>query len=516
MSPALATAASDSGARVPAPGLSLSELARLIPEHAPVIEGDAEVRVSGVRQDSRNVEPGELFAARAGAQVDGGSYAEQAVHRGASAVLVEHERQLPALAVPVLRVQNVRLALAKAAEAVLGFPSRALSVVGVTGTNGKTTTTFLIEHALAELGARPARLGTLGLALPGASGESAHTTPEADEVSRAIARAFAASATHFVMEVSSHALTLDRVAALSFEVAAFTNLTQDHLDFHRSMAEYGSAKARLFHELSPRASVVVVDEPFGRELAATARGRVTTVSTKRVAADVNVENVTFDERGIRADVLVNGARARLASGLVGAHNLENLLVSLGVLLALGVEPEPALAALGSAPAVPGRLERCDGPADDVLVVVDYAHTPDALERVLSALRPITRGKLCCVFGCGGDRDPGKRPKMGSAVGARADRAIVTNDNPRTESPESIARAIVEGLEPSGVRFEVELDRAAAIERAIASAASGDTVLIAGKGHEDYQIFGAEKRPFDDRTQARRALELRRSGPGSRS
>jgi UDP-N-acetylmuramoyl-L-alanyl-D-glutamate--2,6-diaminopimelate ligase len=253
-----------------------------------------------------------------------------------------------------------------------------------------------------------------------------------------------------------------------------------------------------------------LDDAFGRELVGRAQGRVLGVS-RRGPGSVAVRDAELDLSGIRAEVTIEGRAYRLSSRLVGAHNLENLTVALGILLALGEPPERALWALSQAQGAPGRLERCDEPGDQRLVVVDYAHTPDALERVLDVLRPLTPGRLWCVFGCGGDRDPGKRPLMGAAVAARADFALVTNDNPRTEKPEDIAAAIVPPLAASQTPYWVELDRSAAIERALRESAPGDTVLIAGKGHENYQIFGHDKRPFDDRDEARRALLLLRGG-----
>jgi UDP-N-acetylmuramoyl-L-alanyl-D-glutamate--2,6-diaminopimelate ligase len=491
-----------------AAGMTLAELARELVTLGPSVSGDATTRVLGVHQDSRAVEANDLFVARAGASADGARFAADAVRRGAVAVLAEQGAELGALSVPVLSVRDVVSGLAFAAEAVYGFPSRKVGLVGITGTNGKTTTACLVQQALLAAGKRAALLGTLGFSFDGEQDEGTHTTPGADDISRRLAAVAARGGSHFVMEVSSHALELGRVAALGFEVAAFSNLTQDHLDFHGSMAAYGAAKARLFEELSPRASVINVDDAFGRELAGRVRGRVLSVSRK-AAASVAVQREQLNLQGIFAQIQIGQQTYPLQSRLVGAHNLENLLLALGILLALGLEPALALTALSSAAGAPGRLERCDQAGDQRLVVVDYAHTPDALERVLDGLRPLTPGKLWCVFGCGGDRDPGKRPLMGKAVAARADRAVVTNDNPRTEKAEDIAAAIVPPLSESGIEYSVELDRAAAIRRALLGSEPGDTVLIAGKGHENYQIFGHEKRPFDDRVEARAALaELR--------
>lgn len=495
-------------------GLTLRELAELLVDHDPVIKGDPEVRVSGVQQDSRRVVPGELFAARSGAKNQGASFAQQALALGARAILTDKTAPLSVSGTSTLRVDGLSTALARAAEAVYGFPSRSLPVIGITGTNGKTTTSFLIEHGLSQLGGRPARLGTLGFSFAGRSYPTEHTTPEADELSRLIARARADRATHFVMEVSSHALEQQRVAALSFEVAAFTNLSRDHLDFHGSMDRYAAAKSRLFTELSPSKAVINLDDPLGRTLAETTAARVTGVARNH-PAELQALETSFEATEIRASLRVHRESFPFRSRLLGAHNLENLLVALGTLLALGYPPREAIAALESAASVPGRLERCDTPSDDLLVAVDYAHTPDALERVLKTLRPLTQGRLLCVFGCGGARDPGKRSKMGEVVAQGADSAVITNDNPRTEPPEQIASAVASGFSGTKTPWVIELDRARAIDGAIQRAAPGDVVLIAGKGHESYQIFGTERRPFDDRDEARRALETRRRVRGAR-
>ncbi|MFO7177399.1 MAG: UDP-N-acetylmuramoyl-L-alanyl-D-glutamate--2,6-diaminopimelate ligase [Pseudomonadota bacterium] len=490
--------------------LVTGELVRVLEPLGARLEGDATVRLTGVHHDSRAVVPGDLFVALSEDAGDRARHVGEAIARGAVAVLARADGALPATTVPVLRVTDARRAMAFAAEAVLGWPSRALRVVGVTGTNGKTTTTRFVTHGLRAVGMRVASLGTLGFDWNGALEPGIFTTPEADEVSRRLAMVRDGGGTHLVMEVSSHGLELHRVAGLTFDVAAFTNLTQDHLDFHGTMEAYARAKARLFDEFAPRAAVINVDDAFGRALVARVRGRCLTVG-RSAQATVRALDARADARGIRAEVDAEGTRVALESPLIGAHNLENLLVALGALMALDVSPERAAAVLSTAEPAAGRLERCDGPDDDVLVVVDYAHTPDALERVLAALRPLTRGAITCVFGCGGDRDPGKRPKMGAVAAAGADRVIVTNDNPRTEDPQAIAAAIVSGFPVGAAQPEIELDRARAITRAIREAAPGDTVLLAGKGHETYQIFGEERRPFDDRVEARRALAERRGG-----
>jgi UDP-N-acetylmuramoyl-L-alanyl-D-glutamate--2,6-diaminopimelate ligase len=327
----------------------------------------------------------------------------------------------------------------------------------------------------------------------------------------------ARGATHVAMEVSSHGLALGRVRAVRFRVAALTNLTQDHLDFHGSMEAYGEAKARLFTELGPGAAVILVDAPFGRALAGRVKAPLVRVSARVGAgddeADVAPRAARIDSRGIAATVRTPDGDVELETRLFGRHNLENLLLTVGVVHALELDLGRAVEALAREPGAPGRLERCDGDGDDVVVLVDYAHTPDALARALDAVRAGAADRACrvwCVFGCGGDRDPTKRGPMGEVVARRADVAIVTNDNPRTEDPKTIADAVAAGVRAGGADPVVELDRRKAIDFAVRSAGSGDVVVLAGKGHEDYQIVGTVKHPFDDRIEAKRALQARRA------
>ncbi len=502
------------------PGLRLDELARDLPMGADIV-GDASVRVLGVRQDSRAVEPGELFVARRGAKVDGARFVRDALERGAAAVMGTRASLPPeGLRVPVVLVDDPAAALGFAASAVYGHPSFSLEVVGITGTNGKTTTAHLVRAAIDGALGRPSCgvLGTLGHGFGDWRATSEHTTPEADEVARSMAEMLSRGATHVAMEVSSHALAKARVRAVHFRVAALTNLTQDHLDFHGSMDAYAEAKARLFTELGSGAAVLNVDDAFGRELVSRAKAPSVRVSARTDAAvstaEIAPRHVRLDASGTEATVRTPAGDVRITSRLVGAHNLENLLLALGVAHALDLDLGRAAAALSRAQAPPGRFERCDGEDDDVTVLVDYAHTPDALVRALEAVRAVTAGRVWCVFGCGGDRDPTKRAPMGEAVARRADVTVVTSDNPRTEDPRDIAAAVVAGVREARVEAVVELDRRKAIDFAVRSAARGDAVLIAGKGHEDYQISGTKKHPFDDRIEARRALEERRRFPGS--
>ncbi len=466
--------------------------------------------IGDVTQDSRRAGAGALFVARRGGKVDGASFAKEVLSRGAAGVLCEPGATDE---VPRLEVTDLSLAFALAAHHVHGRPSESLAVVGVTGTNGKTTTACLLEHALAALGARPARLGTLGFSINGEVRGGTLTTPQVDDVARFMAEARDGGSTHFVMEVSSHALDQRRVLGVRFAVAAFTNLTQDHLDYHASMEAYGAAKRRLFTELAPAHSVINVDDAYGADIA---REVTSALSVGREAENAKLRVLSFSQSrdGLRAELSLDGKTFSLSSRLVGLHNLDNLLLALGCLISLGYGPEAAAGGLSEAPSVPGRLERCDGPGDDVIVLVDYAHTPDALSRAIAAVRGLTSGDLICVFGCGGDRDRTKRPLMGRVAGELASRVIVTSDNPRSEEPARIIEDILPGLEGSQARVFVDVDRASAIATAIREARAGDVVLLAGKGHETYQLIGSRVLDFDDRVEAKRALEGRRRAGGA--
>jgi len=515
------------------PGLRLDELLR---ELAPGSElsGDGSVRVQGVRQDSRRVAPGDLFVALKGARSDGGSFVEAALAKGAVAVLTDRDSKAPP-GLPAIRVSDTRAALALASAAVYGHPGFALDIVGITGTNGKTTTAHLVRSAIdAALGRTACGLiGTVGHSFDGLSVAAEHTTPEADDLARILSAMRGAGATHAAMEVSSIALSSRRVQAIRFRVAAFTNLTRDHLDYHGTMEQYAEAKAELFTTFAPGSAVINVDDPFGRELVSRVQAPLVRVSARLGVlerdADIAPLGAQFSMRGIQARVRTPAGVVDLESPLCGAHNLENLLVTLGVVAALGLDVETAAATLRDERGAPGRLERCDSAGDDIHVLVDYAHTPDALDRVLRTVRELTTGRVIVVFGCGGDRDRTKRGPMGEAAGRGADIAIVTNDNPRGESPEAIAGAVVEGLRGLGLEelrvgdvagarrgYFVELDRARAILSAVSAAVAGDTVVVCGKGHEAYQVVGVTKAPFDDRTEARRALSERRERAARRA
>jgi UDP-N-acetylmuramoyl-L-alanyl-D-glutamate--2,6-diaminopimelate ligase len=536
----------DSDAEVtPMEGLRLADLARELSRVR--VEGDRSVLVCGVKIDSRRVKKGDLFVARRGAKADGAAFIPEALDRGAVAILIDRNRAADAALVgplcparcPILWADDLPEAMAYAAAAVYGHPAFSLDIVGVTGTNGKTTTTHLVRTAIdgALGGAFCGVIGTVGHSYAGQTIAAEHTTPEADELARVLASMKKRGSSHVAMEVSSIALAQKRVSAVRFRVAAFTNLSQDHLDFHGSMSAYANAKKLLFTEMAPGLAVVNVSDPFGACLADEARCQVLRVATRPGApeagrADIAVVRADFGAHATHLEVRVLDKRIELSTRLIGAHNVENILVALGVAQALDLDVERAAAAWQSDNGPPGRLERCDGRGDDIVVVVDYAHTPDALVNVLASLRPQRGawahrvGRVFCVFGCGGDRDPSKRISMGEAVGKGASVAIVTSDNPRTESPEAIALPVEQGVRMAGMQalasdalgtaergYIMELDRKTAISLAIASAWPGDIVLIAGKGHETYQILGTEKRPFDDRIVARDALAARRQRGG---
>jgi UDP-N-acetylmuramoyl-L-alanyl-D-glutamate--2,6-diaminopimelate ligase len=520
--PARAEAADFPPRAAPPFALALRELAREIPEAVLCDDTTGEVHVGGVHHDSRRVEPGDLFVARAGLHTTGAHFIAEAVVRGAAAVLVERGSLADTLGVPRVEAVDIPRALAFASAAVYGHPTFALEVVGITGTNGKTTTAHLVRAAIDACGGRAGIVGTLGYRFADLDLPPTHTSPDADELARLAAGMRARGASHLVMEVSSIALAQKRAEAVRFRVAAFTNLTQDHLDFHGSMEAYAEAKARLFFDLAPGAAAINVDDTFGRELArrlapggaggpreAPLARFSAEVGAGADAAEIAPTALAHTRAGIELTARTPAGPVTIRSPLVGAHNVENLLTALSIAWLLDLDMQAAAAALSAPITVAGRLERCDTPEDDVAVLVDYAHTPDALERVLDSVRPLAAARVRCVFGCGGDRDPRKRPLMGEAVGHLADVAIVTNDNPRGEHPLVILAAILPGLARGRAEVIVELDRRRAIDRAVIEAEPGDVVLIAGKGHEPYQIVGSVTSPFDDRDEARRALAARR-------
>ena len=470
------------------------------------------VAVRDLTLDSREVRPGDAFLALAGRNTHGLDHVDEAMTRGATAVLWDptEGHPLPPLspAVTAVAVPRLRPELGDLADRFYGEPSADLEVAGVTGTNGKTTCAWLYAMCRGESGAY---LGTLGRGRPPALSPTRHTTMDAVSLHRALRALLDAGARHVAIEVSSHALDQDRVAGVRLPLVGFTNLTRDHLDYHGTMASYAAAKERLLHAADVRHAVVNVGDPFGAELATRLpRG----VELTRVAArgapppdgrHVVATRVACHASGLELEGVTHAGRFRLRSPLVGTFNAENLLLVLGLLLAAEMPLPASLAALTAAPPPPGRMETFSLGAAGATLVVDYAHTPDALAQALAALRGHARGTLWCVFGCGGERDPGKRPLMAAAAEAGADRLVVTDDNPRGEDPDRIVAMITAAL--SGrVPAHVERDRETAIRGATAAARAGDVILIAGKGHEDYQIYGHERRAYSDREVARALRE----------
>ena len=482
--------------------MKLSALASSVPG-ARLIGDDVDIRT--VTGDSRAVGAGDLFVAVRGRRADGHGFVPAAIARGAAAVVVEHA--LDGARVPQLVVPDGGRALGRLIARRAGDPAARLTLIGVTGTNGKTTSTFLLESVLAAAGAKVGVIGTVNIRWPGKTVDASYTTPTPDQVTGALVDMAAAGVSHVVMEVTSAALVMHRLAGLQFKVAAFTNLTQDHLDVHGSMDEYRAAKELLFREYlaDDGVAVVNVDDPAGADMVAAAGGHQVLRVSVGGQADIAVAEHASTVDGITARVRTPRGEVALASRpLLGSYNVANLALAVGVGEALGLSHETIVRGIAGLAGVPGRVERV---ANDACLdlIVDYAHTPDALDNVLRTLRPLTRRRLICVFGCGGDRDPTKRPKMGAVVRELADLPVVTSDNPRTEDP----RAIIEAILPAVPRpFYVDVDRRTAIRAAVAEATPGDIVLIAGKGHEDYQILGTTKIHFDDREEAAAAAALR--------
>lgn len=457
----------------------------------------SDVELTGITHDSRRVDKGDLFVALDGEHHRGFSFVPNAISRGAAAVLGSNE----ALAVAgtddlsLWIVSDPERIFGSVAEAIYGEPTRALRVFGITGTNGKTTIAHLVSEALKKIGRRVAVIGTGALRFEEMQWESPFTTPFGDRISRFARTVVDAGASDLVMEVSSHALAQHRADGVRFDFAAFSNLTRDHLDYHKSFEAYRKAKERLLHELAPR-SVVNIDDPVGRELAQQLGRRAFTISARGKSADLVARNVRFHAGGTEASLATPFGELALDSRLHGAYNLENLLIALGlgVLAGEGREYAEALCTVGPAR---GRLDAIPHPRG-ATVFVDYAHTPDALRGAMDAIRPLSEGRLIAVFGCGGDRDRGKRPMMGAIAAEKAEIVILTSDNPRSEDPSAIIEEIRAGLEGSDADVHIEVDRARAIELALDIASEGDLVLVAGKGHENYQIIGDQRLHFDDR------------------
>ncbi len=517
--------------------MQLSEL--LQAGEAEETEGNLDRAVAGLAYDSRQVEKDFVFFAVPGARADGHAYIADALERGASAVVVERPIA-PSSRAAWIRVPSVRRAMGAYAARFYDYPSRGLRVAGVTGTNGKTTVTYLLESIFRAAGASAGVIGTVNYRYRDSALPAPHTTPESIDLQGLLAEMGRAGVESVAMEVSSHALELERVRGIDFDTAIFTNLTRDHLDFHADMEHYFASKSRLFTDYLPasakkkKSAVIHGGDPRGRELLQqVAALGLTAVSYGREAEwDVHPEGVESGLGGLSGQIRMGGRAVEFSSPLIGSINLENILAAAAAGFALGLDPSAIARGVGALKKVPGRLEKVEN-GRGVTVLVDYAHTPDALERALQLLKPLTKGRLVAVFGCGGDRDRGKRPLMGEAAARLADLAVLTSDNPRTEDPLGILEEVEAGVKKTGKKksttsgletrnpkletgvYLVEPDRRAAIRLALEIARPGDLVLLAGKGHEDYQILGARKIHFDDREVVREEMEKLSAVAGQR-
>ena len=482
---------------------------RAVLDGVEILSATAEMamEIAGVSYDSRTTRPGDLFVAMTGYETDGHKYIASAVEKGAVCVLCERP---PEGDVPYVRVPSSRRALAQVGGNFFGHPAREMTMVGVTGTNGKTSTTYLLKDVLEQ--AAHAKVGLIGTNQNMIGSQVIHTertTPESFELQKLFREMADAGCTHVVMEVSSHALYLDRVYGIPFAVGIFTNLTQDHMDFHGTMEAYCDAKAILFRNCA--VGVYNADDPWAQRLMAEATCRKVAVGEHR--GDLRAENIRLSAQGVAFDAVENGRKTKIEVAIPGGFMVYNTLGVLAAAEALGVSPEDSARVLRATPHVKGRVEVV--PTDgDYTILIDYAHTPDALENVLTAVKGFAPGRVVALFGCGGDRDRTKRPKMGRIAADLADFVIVTSDNPRTEEPGAIIREILEGMADSDTPRAVVENRVEAIHYAIDHARSGDVIVLAGKGHEDYQVVGREKHHLDEREVVAAYLEHRRQGkPG---
>jgi len=477
------------------------------------LRGDPDLEISSINYDSRLVQQGSLFVALKGHLKDGHDFISNAVSKGAVAVISELPTPLDlgrvTNPVAMIQVPDSRRALSQLAVRFFDAPFNHMSLVGITGTNGKTTTSYLLESMLAAAGKRPGVIGTINYRFSGRVLEAPVTTPESLDLMQTLRSMKDSGVTHVVMEVSSHSLDQGRVRDCPFRVAIFTNMSRDHLDYHRTMKAYFEAKARLFRpprerEIdSPVRSVINADDPKGQELIRRTHGRVITYGLG-MGCDIRANDVRVSRRGLRARLVTPEGEVEVASPLIGAFDIYNIMAAAGAARAMDIGLESIASGIKQLKGVPGRLELVNN-RRGLALIVDYAHTPDALLKALQAVRLLTAGRVITVFGCGGDRDRGKRREMGHVAGMESDQVFITSDNPRTEDPSTIAGQIEEGVIESGISdYVLDLDRKRAIQRAIHMADNGDLVLIAGKGHETYQIIGHEKRPFDDRVVAAQA------------
>jgi len=479
--------------------MQLSELARILP--GATSRGDPATVVRDAAADSRVVVPGSMFLCVPGERSDGHDFAADAVARGAAVLVVERWLDLD---IPQLKVSSVRPAMGVLSASVFGHPSRAMSVVGVTGTNGKTTSTFMLEKSFEAMGLTAGLIGTVEVHIAGDVFPVVHTTPEAPELQRLLARMRDRGVGAVAMEVSSHGLALGRVDGTRFACALFTNLTRDHLDFHPTMEDYEEAKSLLFAEGLSQRGAVNADDVVGRRLLERASIPLTSFSMTSEDADVRAVGIATTRTGSTFTCVAGGERTAIEVRIAGRFNVGNALGVLAVFRALELPLEAAATGIGALTGVPGRMESIEA-GQPFTVLVDYAHTPDSLANVLRAAREVCEGSLLVVFGCGGDRDRGKRPLMGRTAVELADVAIITSDNPRSEDPLAIVAEIEAGAREAGHSYQIEPDRRAAIRLAVERARTNDVVVIAGKGHEPGQRFADRVLPFDDRSVAREEL-----------
>ena len=500
------------------PARSLGELLEVIGEARLIGAADAVHRsVRGFTLDSRAVRPGDLYAALPGASVHGAQFAHDAARLGAVAVLTDEQGAKLAAdsGLPLVLVPEVRPVLGPVGAALYGAPAESMTMLGITGTNGKTTTSFLMEGGLRAAGLRTGVIGTTGTRIGGAAVKTSHTTPEAPALQALLAAMRAEQVEAVAMEVSSHALAWGRTAGIRYQVTAFTNLTQDHLDFHIDFEDYFEAKAKLFTPAYTRLAVVNTDDPYGRRIAERAAGlgvEVWTISPSgRAEADWRAEEIELAPDGSSFDLVgPDGARRRAGVRLPGAFNVANALTAVVSLVGAGIDVQAAVDGVAAVAGVPGRIQPVDE-GQGFLAIVDFAHTPDAISTLLGSLRPVTRGRLRIVVGCGGDRDRAKRPLMGAAAARGADEVVLTNDNPRSEDPLQLLEAAEAGAREAvsaGAAAIVEVcpDRAEAIARAVDRSEPGDTVVVAGKGHEQGQEIAGVIHPFDDAAVLRAAIQ----------
>lgn len=489
-------------------------LVELVPGYA----GIPDIVVSGVALDSRRVEAGDVFMAVRGTQVDGREFIDAAIASGAAVVLADGDAVGCETrdGIQIVKVPGLAARIGEISARFYGKPTESMYLVGVTGTNGKSTCAYLASQLLAQYFGRAAVMGTIGNGVwhDGAVAleETGLTTPDPVRLQADYAAFYEAGARAAAMEVSSHSLSQGRVHGLVFDTAIFTNLSRDHLDYHGNMVAYGAAKEKLFGLPKLKRGVINIDDPFGAQLVERCKLRGLKVITYGLQnGDLQIRDLKRLEDGFSLHLITPWGEGELKAPLIGDFNIHNALAVVAAVAAAGMPLKDILAAFPQIKPVPGRMERVAvAGSEDVNVLVDYAHTPDALRAALEAARPYCRGKLWCVFGCGGDRDSGKRAPMGRIAVDLADRVVVTSDNPRSENPQTIVEDILQGTgdREESERVSAEVDRAKAIRFAIENAAAGDTVLIAGKGHEDYQLVGSEKLHFCDREQARDALQLR--------